>query len=223
VYKLVNASAVCALVTFGCTLMQAGPTVAYSDPANQGTQSWGGNLALSFVVNSAILVDDFGVFNAGGSGTITGNISVAIFNTTTMAMVGGPVTFHGAATLGGSGFDVFKPVTPLLLGPGNYAIDAIGFSATDMNGNLATGSTGPVLNTGGGLISFTGALYDTNGTLDLPTGCVGCAAGAAQQKQFDAGTFDFVAANGTAPEPASLAIVGLGLTLLGFARRRRRS
>jgi len=204
--------------------MQAGPTVAYSDPANQGVQAWSGNLALSFVVNSAILVDDFGVFNASGSGTITGNISVAIYNTTTMALVGGPVVFHGAGTLGGSGFDVFKPVTPILLGPGNYAIDAFGFNVADLNGNLGAGSsTGPILNTGGGLISFTGALYDANGAADLPTSCNGCAAGAAQQKQFDAGTFDFVAATAPTPEPASFAIVGLGLTLLGFARRRRRS
>ena len=215
-FKLLGS--VCFLMSLGYNLQAT--TIAYADPTGQGVQSFSGNLALTFTVVSPIMVDDLGVFNASGSGTITGTISVAIYNTGTSALVAGPVTFHGAGgTL--TGFDIFKPVTPILLGPGTYAVDAVGFNVSDLNGNLGGGSTGPVLNTGGGLISFTGALYDSNTSQDLPTSCSGCATGASQQKQFDAGTFDFVAAPVTTPEPASFAIVGLGIGLIGLLRRRR--
>src|SRR6266852_9103832 len=72
-----HALVLCALLAL--TGMSARADIAYTDPANQGMQAFGGNLALNFNVNSPITVFDLGVFNASGSGTITGTIQVVIF------------------------------------------------------------------------------------------------------------------------------------------------
>jgi hypothetical protein len=52
--------------------------IAYTDAASQGNQGWGGNLGMDFTVNVPIAVTSLGVFNASGSGHITGFITVGI-------------------------------------------------------------------------------------------------------------------------------------------------
>ena len=178
--------------------------IPYSDPANSGKQFYTGNLALDFTVNSSITISQMGVFNAAGNGFITGFIDVAIFDTNTGFMVPGTLAvFHGAYATGGSGYDVFKPITPVTLGPGSYGVVAVGFSGTDPNGNINFGTSGPLLDNLGGKLTFTGASYDGNSILDNPTTCIGCQGPPAQFRQFDAGTF-------AVPESSTLA------TLLGF-------
>ena len=198
-------------------------TVAYADPANQGTQAWGGNLALNVSVVSPISVTSIGVFNASGTGNITGTIEVVIFNTTTNTEVTPVVTFGPNTSYTSIGFDVFQAITPVLLGPGSYQVDAVGFSGSDLNGNLNTGSSsGPVLN-GGGSILFTGASYDGSATLDDPLTCSGCQPTPTQFSQFDAGTFTFTTPTVPTPEPSSLLLFGSGLlALAGIARRKIR-
>jgi hypothetical protein len=192
--------------------------IPYSDPAGQGTQGWTGNLALTFNVNSPITITQMGVFNAAGNGTITGVIDVAIFNTNTGVMVPGTLAvFQGVYATGGLGYDVFQHITPVTLGPGSYAVDAVGFSAADMNGNKYWGSTGPQLDNLGGHLTFTGAAYDESTMLDNPTGCGGCVLGAGQESQFDAGTF-------AVPESSTLAtLLGFGIfnlaAVFGFRRK----
>jgi len=193
-------------------------TISYSDPAGAGNQAFGGNLALNFNVNLPISVTSLGVFNASGSGTITGTINVAIYNSLGTQVVG-PVAFHGVYALG-PGFDVFQSITPVILGAGSYKVDAVGFSATDLAGNLNLGAPGPTLNTGGGLLTFTGASYDASGVLDDPLTCAACqAAPVPQNAQFDAGTFAFNAV--AAPEPGSFALFGCGLIALTAVLRRK--
>lgn len=207
----------CALIVFlECFPLRAS-TIAYEDPAGQGTQSWTGNLALTFNVIHPVLVTDLGVFNASGSGTITGTIDVAIFQGSTEVV--GPVAFNGTYTPQGSGFDVFQAITPVYLSPGAYEVDAVGFSGADMNGNLNLGSSsGPALNTGGGLLTFTGAAYDGNGSLDAPATCASCkTAPSPQDQQFDAGTFMFEAAT---PEPSTGILIVCGLALVASRRRK---
>ena len=184
---------------------------AYTDPGSQGTQSWYGNLGLNFTVNSSILVTALGVFNASGTGDVTGPIQVVIYNTTTSTQVTPVVTFSGHYTP--VGFDVFQAITAVLLGPGNYQVDAVGFGSPDHNGNLNTGSSsGPVLNSGSGLLTFTGASWDSNTALDQPTTCSTCKAGSLQSSQFDAGSFLFTAV----PEPSVIIQLILFLTVLSL-------
>ena len=179
----------------------------------------GGNLALTFTVNSPITVNALGVFNALGDGTINGSIHVVIYNTDLDVEVTPEVAFSGTYPLGGLGYDVFQSITPVTLQAGSYEVDAVGFGSSDSNGNLNTGSSsGPILNNLGGAITFTGAAWDYSTTLDYPTTCPTCIGPVASQ--FDAGTFA-----ATVPEPSfyeNLGAFGVGLGGLLFAVRRRR-
>jgi hypothetical protein len=195
--------------------------IAYKDPANQASPGdLAGNIALLFNVNSPISVTALGVFNASGSGTISGTVKVVIYNTTSNAEVTPEVTFHGTYTPAGLGYDVFQSVTPVTLGVGSYEVDEVGLGCLagcsgDLFGNEAHGSTGPVLDDGGGLLAFNGAAYDENNlTLDDPsTTCYGCNSLPQQSSQFDAGTFEFQPAVAT-PEPSGAELLGLELLLL---------
>jgi PEP-CTERM motif len=197
-------------------------TIAYTDPAAQGTQAFGGNLALNFNVLSPISVTELGVFNASGSGTITGTIQVAIYNTVTNTEVTPVVTFHGNYTPAGLGYDLFQAITPVVLGIGSYQVDAVGFSGSDLNGNLNTGSSsGPILNNSAGLLAFTGASWDFSSSLNEPFACSSCVSLSTQSSQFDAGTFSYGTVVTTTPEPSTMTLLGIGLIGLAVAFRRK--
>ena len=89
-------------------------TIAYNDPSGQGTQAWPGNLALLFNVLSPITVTSLGVYNASGSGVITGTIQVAIYDLGTNLAVTPVVTFNGTYSTAGFGFDVFQAIVPVV-------------------------------------------------------------------------------------------------------------
>jgi hypothetical protein len=186
-------------------------SIIYTDPAGQGTQSFDGNLGLDFTVNEGITVDALGAFNASGIGTITGTIDVAIYDFSTSSWVTPTVAFHGAYTP--DGYDVFQSITPVYLAPGNYQVDSVGFSDSDLNGNLFTGSTGPATNPLGGALTFTGAGYVNSAGLVHPETCNGCGrAPSPQNMQFDAGTFEAHVPEGGA---SSLYLLFAGLFCLG--------
>ncbi|HXZ12277.1 MAG TPA: PEP-CTERM sorting domain-containing protein [Candidatus Sulfotelmatobacter sp.] len=200
-------------------------TVAYTDPSGAGDQAFTGNLALTFTVDSPITVTSLGVFNASGSGLITGTLQVVIFNTATNTEVTPVVTFGPGTTYvtGGAGFDVFQSISPVVLTPGTYEVDAVGFSTSDPNGNLNMGSVGPALNNGGGVLTFTGAAYNFSTGLNEALTCGGCKPLPPETMQFDAGTFTFEGAVVTTPEPASLSLFATGLLGLAVLLRRKRS
>ena len=115
--------------------------LAYNDPAGQGTQDFPDNLALDFTVNSTITLTSLGVFNADGGTSFDGTETayVAIFNNSDPTTPVEVVAFTPGATYstdGSLGYDLFQAITPVVLGPGSYAVDVVGLTT---NGNLNTG------------------------------------------------------------------------------------
>ena len=205
--------------------LQARGQAVYTDPAGQASQNFSGNLALTFNVNSAVTVDALGVYNASGTGVITGPIDVEIYDVTTHTVVASAIFPGSSDSYTFPGFDVFQAVTPVTLAAGSYEVDAVGFGSNDLNGNLNTGSSsGPLLNDLGGALTFTGAAWDYSTTLDQPTTCSTCQVGAAQDHQFDAGTFEATVPEGGSNLPYLLLGGGscFGAIFFSFFGRRSR-
>ncbi|MDE3198775.1 MAG: hypothetical protein KGN84_20675 [Acidobacteriota bacterium] len=179
---------------------------------------------MDFTVNTAIRVDSMGVYNAAGNGVVNGTLQVAIFlNDGSGNMVAGThVTFAPGTYLqdliNDGPYDVYQSIAPVILQPGNYSVVAVGFSATDPNGNIGfPGGVGAVEDSSG-LITYTGsARYNStqNGLLVFPQ-----TVDTGPANRYDAGTFEF----SQTPEPGTfgLAIVASGL-LFCVGRKRRRS
>ncbi|MGA2373651.1 MAG: hypothetical protein ABSG11_23580 [Candidatus Korobacteraceae bacterium] len=127
--------------------------VAYSTGPGQGIQTWTGDLANFFTANSALTINELGVFNASGSGTITGTIRVGIFDLTTDTTLA-TATF-APGSYAEQGYYVYQTIAPVTFTARNvYEVDAVGFSGSDPNGNQNNGSGPPTLNTFGGAITY---------------------------------------------------------------------
>jgi len=181
-------------------------TVAYDIPASTaGTQSFGGVLGMDFVVNSDIRVTSLGAFDHNSDGIASGTITTELWGRNEN---GTPTNFaddSGAGILASDTFTSGSPGTliggsrfktlgsPLLLTPGAYTIVAYGYSASERNGNLGTGSTAGTVNVGGGLISPVGVSRN-GGTAGSSIG-TGLDAGPANR--YHAGTFQYETVYGT--------------------------
>lgn len=150
-------------------MIGSGQTIAYDAAVQPGNQAWTGNLGLDFdVTTKPILVTALGAFDNNGDG-FSGTVQVQIFDRDTSAAVGPSVSLSGTNGIVVNG-DRFISVTPFQLPVGHYSVVAVGFNATDLDGNV---SLGPpyVASTqnGGGLISFVGSgRFDGNAALDFP-------------------------------------------------------
>ena len=201
--------------------------VAYTGQPNPQSipplQAWGGSLGMDFTVNSQISVDSMGVYNAAGNGVLTGTLQVAIFmqnpDSSWSEVAGTYASFDNASPgtpdLANDGiYDLYKAIAPVLLDPGNYSIVAVGFSDQDPNGNIGYPGGVGATEDGSGLLTYTGSSRFDNaqtGTLIFPT-----TVDTGPANRYDAGTFEFTAT----PEPASFVLIGTGLVLIGFGRRR---
>jgi hypothetical protein len=135
---------------------------AYSTVSGQGVQTWTGDLANFFTVNSGLTITSLGVFNASGSGIIGGStdIDVAIYNVTTGTPVQVAIaTFAPGSSYYEQGYYVYQGIKPVTLTLGTYEVDAVGFDSANPNGanpngNINNGSVAPTLNTFGGAITY---------------------------------------------------------------------
>jgi len=190
--------------------------IAYRYPQLTGNQAFSGALGMDFDVNQDIKITALGIFDSAQNG-IQNNIDCFIYNRETQQIVASK--FFGPANMGlGDGTTNFLDLnTPVFLEAGfKGSIVAQGFGILERNGN----SYGPLdsyaisLNDGDGLISFTGTsrhgawgLFPT--TLDMNVA------------QYGAGNFKFTSAVEAVPEPATIAVVGIGFAAL--LRRRKRT
>ncbi len=150
-------------------LIVSGQVVAYDATVQPGNQAWTGNLGLDFdVTTRPIIVTALGAFDNNGDG-FTGTVTVQIFNRDTQAPVGPSVSLSGTNGTLVNGNRLLS-VPSFQLAAGHYSVVAVGFNATDLNGNVSVGPpyTASTEN-GGGLISFVGSgRYDSNTALDFP-------------------------------------------------------
>lgn len=168
-----------------------------------GNQTWTGALGNDFDVNTAITIESLGVFDSSENG-ISGSITVRIFDLSDLSVL-------ATATISGSGDSLagqyqFNDITPLTLDPGSYSVVAIGFGATDPNGNENAGDIPHVTDDGAGLVSFVSSRWGNPGvdptttfpTFQTLTGPPGAACSGQPEACFAAGSFQYSAAN-TAP------------------------
>jgi len=211
---------VISLVTAATTLLwfvsaSSAQTIAYDAAVQAGNQGFTGNLGLDFNVTAPIVVTSLGAFDNNADG-FTGTITVGIFDRTATTLVAGPLTFTGTAgTLVNS--DRFMALaSPVILPVGTYSIVAVGFNATDLNGNSTIAGFTPPTENAGGSISFVGTgRYDSNTTLDFPT----TVPPGTPSNVFAAGTFQFTAVAAptlTKTFGAPFVTVGGGPTTLSF-------
>ena len=209
-----------------CSLASA-DTVAIAAGVQTGNQQWTGSIGNDFTVNSPVLITQLGAFDSGANG-FSGTIRVVIYNATTQTQVT-PVASLTGTTQPITNGDRFAAITPVLLPIGNYTVVAIGFSASDLDGDLScNGNTvagteclgnninAATLNTGG-LLTFGGTRNGPdNGTLVYPTNTFGDPASASG---LLAGTFEFTAPTAGVPEPGAAGLLALGIAGLGLIGR----
>jgi hypothetical protein len=179
-------------------MIVSGQTVAYDATVQPGNQAWTGNLGLDFdVTTRPIIVTALGAFDNNGDG-FSGTVSVQIFNRDTQAPIGPSVSLSGAAAPLVNG-DRFMSVPAFQLPVGHYSVVAVGFNATDLNGNTGCVGNGSATcvganpftasaENGSGLITFLApGRYDANTSLDFPL----LADTSALTNPYLAGTFQF--------------------------------
>jgi hypothetical protein len=190
------------------------PTSGFDAPSGlTGNQTFSGTLGLNFTVNagSTLSVYAVGAFDSPGT-KITTDLYAEIFDTDTgEAVPGSLVDLKGEGDQSGAAF-VFKSLASILkLGPGNYQIAAWGFNSDFPDYNSFGGTTPITFDTYNGAITATGSAFsDTDGVL-ATTGDVG-------DERYGAGAF-----LATIPEPASWAMMLIGMGSMGAALRRRRN
>jgi hypothetical protein len=208
---------IAAAVALSCASSFAATSVY--DGSVAGNQSWTTMLGNDFTANSAVWVTQVGVFDSGMDG-LTGSLQVGLYDVTAgFAPVVSAVTFLAGTANGGSQF-IYQDVTPVQLTAGHtYSVQAIGFSAADMNFNT---NFAPYTNNGPDNNNTTPITFDTfGGALANQESRYGGALGQAgtyfnNSSTFGAGTVAVV------PEPETYAMMLAGLGALGFMARRRK-
>ena len=164
---------------------QCATTTAYSGTVTTGGQNWTGQLGQEFTNTVPIIISQLGVFDDARVAGITGSIAVGIVSDAG-AIVVGPVTITGSGDPLVNSYRM-RNIAPVTLVPGTYHIVAVGFGATDANGNSGLGD-GVATTNSGGILTFGLPRYDNTTTFTgRPTTVdVGGPSG-----RYHAGTFTF--------------------------------
>lgn len=192
-------------------------TTAIWMPATQsGNQNWAGPLGIDFDVNAPITITAFGVFDDLANGFATAK-SVRLYDRTSPAAPIATLAFSAGTpgSLVGS-YRFLALAAPVTLAAGfQGSIVADGYGV-DPNYNTSGGAFPGTIDGGGRLTFVGGSRYDAPANAgSYPTIVDG-----GPEVRYGAGSFQFVSA---VPEPATVALLGGGLLVLGIGARRRRT
>ena len=129
---------------------------AYVGQDAGGGQPYSEILALRFTVNSPITVTQLGAYDSNQDGLLA-TIQVAIVKADG-TVVAGPISMSGTADPLVGMFRM-SIISPVLLPPGQYFIETLGYDNLEMNGNVNAGDSPVTTNDGGGLLTFDGFGY----------------------------------------------------------------
>lgn len=186
-------------VVFAAPHAASADIVAYHvDAGTVGSQNFGGQLGLDFIVNETVFVTQLGAFDSGQDGfnlPITVNLwrrndggTPDIPGDDTGDQIVLTDVFSGldGTALGGNRFKELDE--PLELVPGAYTITGFGYGNEELNGN-ANGPTSDqkATNSGNGLLTFVGsARYGTGDSASFPDVPDG-----GPVNRYSAGTFQY--------------------------------
>lgn len=215
--KVLRALAVAGAIALTGMPLSSSALVLTSGTTTLGNQAHSG-VGLSFHVTSAITVSQLGVFDSGTPG-ITGNAQLwATLFDATNGNVLAAIDFTQADSGTLSNLYTYKNIAPLNLAIGDYVLAGFGWDGNNLEYNTVVGGGNTVTFNpdGSSLVTFNDTRYSPGGSdahTVMPTLVYGPHAFNAANMVFEAGS--------TVPEPASLALLGLGLSGLGFGRRKK--
>ncbi|MBA6412064.1 PEP-CTERM sorting domain-containing protein [Parahaliea sp. F7430] len=176
-----------------------------TDTANpSGTYVYG----WEFNVNSQITVDHLAIYDSGLDGLAESH-DIGIWNPAGALLLSATIASGTGTVLDGLFRLVDVSNTVLAVGSG-YVIAATNFDVDLMRVNASYLTIGPE-------ISFVESRFlDTGGSLDRPTNSIG-------SLKYFGPSFTVIDSSTAVPIPATLALFGLGLAILGWSRRNKRS
>ena len=183
-----------------------------------GNQVYSG-VGVEFQVNQAVRVLELGIFDSGQDGIQGQNTFLSTYLLDSIGTVLASQTFSMASQGVASGKYLFKDIADVLLSPGTYLLAAYGWSGADNFHNSNISGSPSIFDNGGGALTYLRSRWGS-GTYAAGTYPLSNFFGPATDRNFFSAGNAVVA---VVPEPEIYAMIGLGLGLLGWIGRRKKS